>query len=115
LLNDDAHFLEYFHRYLEIEGSIGSRLPKVTDPKLCYETPHGYCEQRTAWISQLIANYYYNEGIKAPDGRMKIKYFKLPAGRQACTGSISRLKYQDTAESRISSFRSDIFLNFVYA
>ena len=77
LLNDNAHFLEYFHRYLEIEGSIGSRLPKVIDPKLCYETPHGYCEQRTAWISQLLANYYYNEGIKAPDERMKIKSFKL--------------------------------------
>jgi tetratricopeptide (TPR) repeat protein len=77
LLNDNAHFLEYFHRYLEIEGSIGSRLPKVIDPKLCYETPHGYCEQRTAWISQLLANYYYNEGTNAPDERMKIRSFKL--------------------------------------
>ena len=77
LLNDNDHFLEYFHRYLEIEGSIGSHLPKVIDPKLCYETPHGYCEQRTAWISQLLANYYYNEGIKATDERMKIKSFKI--------------------------------------
>jgi len=77
LLNDNSHFLEYFHRYLEIEGSIGSSLPKVIDPNLCYETPHGYCEQRTAWISQLLANYYYNEWIKAPDERMKIKSLKL--------------------------------------
>jgi len=77
LLNDNAHFLKYFHRYLEVERSIGSRLPEVIDPKLCYETPHGYCEQRTAWISQLLANYYYNKGIKAPDEKIKIASFKL--------------------------------------
>jgi len=51
--------------------------PKVTDPEFCYDTPHGYCEQRTAWISQILANYYYNEGIKAPDKRIRIKSFKL--------------------------------------
>ncbi|MHC1732679.1 MAG: hypothetical protein AB9888_11730 [Bacteroidales bacterium] len=77
LINDYAKFTEYFQRYLETEESIGSRLPKVIDPNLCYDTPHGYCEQRTAWISQLLANYYYNEGITATDEKMKIKFFKL--------------------------------------
>lgn len=77
LMNDYAKFTEYFQRYLEIEESIGPTLTKVIDPKLCYNTPHGYCEQRTAWISQLLANYYYNEGIKAPNEKMKIKSFKL--------------------------------------
>jgi tetratricopeptide (TPR) repeat protein len=77
LMNDYANFTEYFQRYLETEEAIGPTLPKVTDPILCYDTPHGYCEQRTAWISQLLANYYYNEGIKAPNEKMKIKSFKL--------------------------------------
>jgi len=57
LLKDYDRFLEYFQRYLEIEDSIGSQLPRVTDAQLCYETSHGYCEQRTEWISQLLANY----------------------------------------------------------
>ncbi len=77
LMNEYASFTEYFQRYLETEESIGSALPKVTDPNLCYDTPHGYCEQRTAWISQLLANYYYNEGIKAPNEKMKLKFFNI--------------------------------------
>lgn len=77
LLNDHARFLEYFQRYLETENSIGSQLPWVTDPQKCYETPHGYCEQRTAWISQLLANYYYKLGLGEPDYDQRIRYFSI--------------------------------------
>lgn len=77
LLDDCERFLDYFQRYLEIEDSIGSRLPGVTDPQLCYETSHGYCEQRTAWISQLLANYYYNIGISESDYNIRLKSFNI--------------------------------------
>jgi hypothetical protein len=77
LMTDYADFTEYFQKYLDTEKYIGSTFPKVIDTKLCYDTPHGYCEQRTAWISQLLANYYYNEGIKALDEKSKIESFKI--------------------------------------
>jgi tetratricopeptide (TPR) repeat protein len=77
LLNDYDRFPEYFQRYLDIEDSIGSSLQMVTDASLCYETPHGYCEQRTAWISQLLANYYYNKGISETDLNKKLSYFDI--------------------------------------
>lgn len=77
LLNDYARFLEYFQRYLEIEDSIGSQLHRVMDPQKCYETPHGFCEQRTAWVSQLLANYHYKLGIGEPDYDQKITYFSI--------------------------------------
>lgn len=77
LLKDYDRFLEYFQMYLDIEDSIGSRLQKVTNARLCYETAHGYCEQRTAWISQLLANYYYKEGISEPDLNKKLKSLNI--------------------------------------
>jgi hypothetical protein len=77
LLNDYDRFPEYFLRYLHIEDSIGPHLQKVIDAPLCYETPHGYCEQRTAWISQLLANYYYNKGISETDLNKKLMYFDI--------------------------------------
>ena len=66
-MNDYDQFLEYFQLYLDIEDSIRSGLPQVTNARLCYETAYGYCEQRTAWISQLLANYYYKKGISESD------------------------------------------------
>lgn len=77
LLNDYDRFLEYFQLYLDIEASFGSRLPKVTNAQLCYESAYGYCEQRTAWISQLLANYYYKKGISEPDLNKKQGFFKI--------------------------------------
>ena len=73
LLNNYDQFLKYFQLYLNIEDSIGSCSEKVTNARLCYETPHGYCEQRTAWISQLLANYYYKKGIGMSDLNKKLK------------------------------------------
>jgi len=75
LLNDNDRFTFWFRRYLELEDSVGSGLTPVTDPKLCYDTPHGFCERRTAWISQLLADYYYREGISEPDLQMREKSF----------------------------------------
>jgi tetratricopeptide (TPR) repeat protein len=115
LMNDYAHFIEYFHRYLETEGSFVSRLPNVIDPNLCYDTPHGYCEQRTAWISQLLANYYYKEGIKASDERIKTKSFKLaleyihnvrihfPSGFEASSVTMSTVDLETSLNSSISN------------
>jgi tetratricopeptide (TPR) repeat protein len=77
LLNDYDRFVEYFQLYLDIEASSGSRLPKVTNAQLCYESAYGYCEQRTAWISQLLANYYYKKGISEPDLNKKQESFKI--------------------------------------
>ena len=115
LMNDYNHFIEYFQRYLETEESVGSHLPKVIDPNLCYETPYGYCEQRTAWISQLLANYYYKEGIKAADERTKTKSFKIalayihnvrihfPSGFEASSVTMSTIDLETNLNSSISN------------
>jgi tetratricopeptide (TPR) repeat protein len=113
LMNDYAHFIEYFQRYLEKEESIGSHLPKVIDPNLCYKTPQGYCEQRTAWISQLLANYYYKEGIKTPDEKIKMNSFKLaleyihnvrihfPSGFETSSVTMSTVDLETSLNARI--------------
>jgi hypothetical protein len=75
--NNYDRFLEYFKLYLDIEDSIRSRLPKVTNSRLCYETAYGYCEQRTAWISQLLANYYYKKGISESDLSKKLESLNI--------------------------------------
>lgn len=75
LLNDEDRFPEYFELYLGNENTIGSRVPKVTNARLCYETAAGYCEKRTAWISQLLANYYYDQGISESDSGKKAGCF----------------------------------------
>jgi len=77
LLNDNDRFVEYFQRYLDIESTAKLQLQKVTNARLCYETPHGYCEQRTAWISQLLANYYYKKGIGEPEESKKLEAFSI--------------------------------------
>jgi len=77
LLNDYDRFLEYFQLYLDIEDSIGSGIPKVPNARLCYETANGYCDQRTAWISQLLANYYYKKGISEPDLNKKLESLSI--------------------------------------
>ena len=75
LLNDNDRFVEYFQRYLDIESTTKSHLQKVKNAQLCYDTPHGYCEQRTAWISQLLASYYYKKGISEPEESKKQEAF----------------------------------------
>ncbi len=67
LLNVEDRFLEFFKMYIKIEDSIGPQLKDVTNPRLCYDTARGYCEHRTAWIYQLLANYYYKKGTTETD------------------------------------------------
>lgn len=67
LLNVEDRFLEFFKLYIKIEDSIGTQLKDLTNPRLCYDTARGYCEHRTAWIYQLLANYYYKKGTTETD------------------------------------------------
>jgi len=114
LLNDYDQFLEYFQLYLTIEDSIGSRLEKVTNARLCYETAYGYCEPRTAWISQLLANYYYKKGISESDINKKSESLNIamkhiqnvrihfPTGFKSSSVSLSTLELETNLKANIS-------------
>lgn len=77
LLGDYDKFTDYFEMYLSIEDSIGTHLQKVTNPRLCYDTALGYCEKRTAWVSQLLANYYYHKAVDEADIYKRMNLFKI--------------------------------------
>ncbi|MFN8208962.1 MAG: hypothetical protein U0T82_16370 [Bacteroidales bacterium] len=79
LLKEEELFVAYFQRYLALEDSIGTKLPLVTIARQCYETAQGYCEKRTAWISQLLANYFYGKGITEQDPARKGEYLDAAA------------------------------------
>lgn len=114
LLNDNDRFVEYFQHYLDLESSAKSQLQKVTNARLCYETPHGYCEQRTAWISQLLANYYYKKGISEPEESKKLEAFSIatkhiqnvrihsPAGFNSSSVTLSTLELEKNIKEIIS-------------
>ena len=114
LLNNYDGFLEYFQLYLNIEDSIGLRLQKVTNARLCYETAHGYCEQRTAWISQLLANYYYKKGISESDLNKKLESLNIamkhihnvrihfPTGFNSSSVTMSTLELETNLKANIS-------------
>ena len=114
LLNDNDRFVEYFQRYLDLENSAKTQLQKVTNARLCYETPHGYCEQRTAWISQLLANYYYKKGISEPEESKKLEAFSIaskhiqnvrihfPAGFNSSSVTLSTLELEKDLKEIIS-------------
>jgi hypothetical protein len=114
LLNDYDQFLEYFQMYLAIEDSIGSHLQKVTNARLCYETAYGYCEQRTAWISQLLANYYFKKGISESDLHKKLESLNIamkqiqnvrnhfPTGFNSSSVTMSTLELETKLKADIS-------------
>ena len=114
LLNDYDRFLEYFQLYLTIEDSMGYRIQKLANARLCYETAHGYCEQRTAWISQLLANYYYKEGISESDLNKKMESFNIaikyiqnvrihfPTGFDSSSVTMSTLELETNLKANIS-------------
>jgi len=116
LLNDYDRFLEYFQLYLDIEDSIGSRLEKVTNARLCYETAYGYCEQRTAWISQLLANYYYKKVINESDLNKKSESLNIamkhiqnvrihfPTGFKSSSVTLSTLELETNLKANISKW-----------
>lgn len=114
LLNNNDRFVEYFQQYLHAEDSIGLLLPRVTDARLCYDTPHGFCEKRTAWISQLLANYYYKKGMDEPDLNKKeesfnaaIKYIRnvrthFPDGFKSSSVTMSTLELETNLSANIN-------------
>lgn len=54
-------------KYLEIEKTLPDAVARTgTDVKLCYgANVQGYCQQRTAWISHLLANDFYAAALKS--------------------------------------------------
>lgn len=118
LLNDYDRFLEYFQLYLDIEDSIGWQLKKVTNARLCYETAKGYCEQRTAWISQLLANYYYKKGTNEADLNKKLEFFNIamkhiqnvrihfPTGFKSSSVTMSTLELETNLKANFSNLKS---------
>ncbi|WP_394701068.1 hypothetical protein [uncultured Acetobacteroides sp.] len=113
LLNNNDRFVEYFQRYLNLESTAKPQLQKVTNARLCYETPHGYCEKRTAWISQLLANYYYQNGLREPEESKKMEAFSIatrhiqnvrihfPAGFSSSSVTLSTVELEKNLKANI--------------
>lgn len=88
-----------FYRYLDNESGLPPQeTGGSTDVKICYQRPHGYCPQRTAWISHLLANDLYAEAMANTDSSIKIQDLEFalkyvneaktlypPAGFDQCT------------------------------
>jgi hypothetical protein len=55
---------KYFNRYIEYEAGQHP-IVREGDPttKACYDAPHGYCRQRTAWILHQLANDYLKAAL----------------------------------------------------
>lgn len=67
-----------FYLYLETER----KLPKSerwggTDVEECYQRANGYCRQRTAWIRHLMANDFYEKGVREVDENKKRQFFEI--------------------------------------
>ena len=74
---------EDFYQYLELarkqptsvtSGDMGS--------EICYESPKGFCAQRTAWIHHLLANDFYEEAMATADPHVRAAKLKR-AGEHA--------------------------------
>ena len=62
-----------FYKYLEVQKSLPEeKKGGSTGSEICYERPQGYCLQRSGWINHLLANDFYQEGLKIKST------FKLP-------------------------------------
>ena len=61
-----------FYRYLEVEKTLpSSQRHGETGSEICYQTPKGYCSQRTGWIHHLLGNDLYQEAMVATDSRIR--------------------------------------------
>lgn len=57
-----------FRRYLDVASGLpASETSGPPNVNLCYSRPSGFCPQRTAWISQLLANDFYQEALLQTD------------------------------------------------
>jgi len=76
LLKDRDRFRENFERYLDIQKTLGDRLPAGAEAGACYRSAEGYCKERTGWILHLLANDFYQEGLQENDRNKKRDLFE---------------------------------------
>ena len=66
---------EHFFRYLAVEPGLPLR-ERDGDAAACYRREKGYCAERTAWISHLMAIDFYQQGQDATDTEIKRERFQ---------------------------------------
>lgn len=66
---------QHFFRYLSVEVNLPAG-ERNGDAAICYQREKGYCGERTAWVSHLMAVDYYQEGQKSTDRDIKLQRFQ---------------------------------------
>lgn len=70
-----------FYQYLDHEGKLPTSETGGNDSSdLCYSRLSGYCPQRTAWISHLLANDSYDEASLSNDRNFQKEKLQLALG-----------------------------------
>jgi hypothetical protein len=65
-----------FYLYLDLEaGMPESQTSGNATIDVCYSRPSGFCPQRTAWISHLLANDLYQEALLQEDPTLRTDLF----------------------------------------
>jgi hypothetical protein len=64
--NDMANWNDFtnFYTYLEEEEKVAPKFRKGEMSVMACRNPRGYCQQRTAWIDHLLANYLYQRATR---------------------------------------------------
>jgi hypothetical protein len=66
-----------FYRYLDLEqGARDQDRFGPTDGEYCYQTPSGFCRQRTGYIQHLLANDYYQLAQKSGDAEIRTSHLR---------------------------------------
>src|SRR5262249_41866376 len=66
-----------FYKYIETLDSVPKKEKSGgIDAEICYERPHGYCRQRTAWIHHELANDFYKDGQSTQDPAEKLDRYR---------------------------------------
>lgn len=66
---------EHFFRYISAEKDL-TDTERDGDGKACYKRSKGYCAERTAWISHLMAIDYNKQAEEAADKATKLQYLQ---------------------------------------
>lgn len=72
-LRDQSH--ADFFRYLSFEKTLPER-QRGGEAQACYTRPNGYCGERTGWICHLLANDFYEKGLKEGNEKKKRELFQ---------------------------------------
>lgn len=78
---------DFFH-YLDLEANLPtSETSGGTGAELCYSRASGFCQQRTAWVSHLLANDLYQEALYETNAVNQAEFLKraLAQANQALT------------------------------